>query len=258
MKFKMGKLLNARIDGGVPRIRGLLTTAISLTILLGAFSTYADSIGPEQKDKFTIKNYAKAHLKPTFVDGFDRTGWTILGTGAVLGLMAKQYDEKVKDYFNEKRPMSRSLTDFGNSFGTRYLNVFIAGIQMIWDRSNGLAHIEGLIGTTVMAVSLKKAIHRTRPNGENEDSFPSGHTSAAFTSSGSLSYAYGLKAAIPAYSITALTFLARLQDNKHWLSDVVVATSIGVFWARASGIHHHYLTPIFFNDGGGVQFTLPF
>jgi membrane-associated phospholipid phosphatase len=105
---------------------------------------------------------------------------------------------------------------------------------------------------------MKNGIRRTRPNSENERSFPSGHTATAFASSGSLSYAYGAKAAIPAYTLTSLTMLARMQDNKHWLSDVIVASSIGIFWARSSGIHHHYLSPIILKEGGGVEFTKNF
>ncbi|MCO4794005.1 MAG: phosphatase PAP2 family protein [Bacteriovoracaceae bacterium] len=202
--------------------------------------------------------YIEGHLKPTFKDGFDSNGYLILGTGAVLGLVAHQYDHKVQRWFNSKKRMSTGLTKFGNSFGTRYVNILVAGTQMIWDRSNGLAHLEGLLGTNLMITAMKKSIHRTRPNGENEDSFPSGHTSTAFASSGSLSYAYGWKAAIPAYALTTLTLVSRLEDNKHWLSDLVVATSVGIFWARSSGIHHHYLAPIIFEDGGGVKFSMTY
>lgn len=133
----------------------------------------------EGDTKNPIVRYSKGHLKPTLTDGFDRTGFSILGAGAVLGLVAHQYDHKVKKYFDRKERLGSGLTDFGNSFGTRYLNVLVAGIQMIWDPSNGASHIEGLLGTTVMVLAMKKSIHRTRPNGENEDSFPSGHTSIA-------------------------------------------------------------------------------
>lgn len=225
-----------------------------LTIFI-AFSLPFLSFGQES-EKATLSNYYSGHIKPTFTDGWDATGLTILGVGSLLGIVAHQYDQKVKNYFNREERLGKTLTDFGNSFGTRYVNVMIAGIQMIWDPSNGLAHIEGLLGTTIMVLAMKNSIHRTRPNGENEDSFPSGHTSAAFSSSGSLGYAYGYKAAIPAYLITSLTFLARLEDNKHWLSDLVVATSIGIFWGRASGVHHHYLSPIFLKEGGGVHFSM--
>ena len=247
------------LDFRLLQIIGQLTARTCLlTFLVGNYLFFTTAYAQEMPKKMNVTKYYQSHLRPGFTDGFDSTGYTILATGAALSLVAKQYDEKVKRYFNKKQRLSPSVTDFGNSFGTRYVNVLVAAIQMIWDRSNGLSHIEGLLGTTVMVLAAKKSVHRTRPNGENEDSFPSGHSSIAFTSSGSLSYAYGWKAAVPAYSLTTLTLLARLQDNKHWLSDVVMATSIGVFWARASGIHHNYLSPIILKKGGGIQFTLPF
>lgn len=232
----------------------IFLTAFILIFL--QFSAYGSERKQEKNEKLTVKNYYSGHIKPTFKDGWDRTGFGILATGAILGVVARQYDAKVKNHFNREERLGKTLTDFGNSFGTRYVNIMIAGIQMIWDPSNGLAHIEGLLGTTVMVLAMKNTIHRTRPDGSSEDSFPSGHTSAAFSSSGSLSYAYGMKAAIPAYLITSFTFLARLEDNRHWLSDLVVATSIGIFWGRASGVHHHYLSPILFEDGGGIRFSM--
>ena len=229
----------------------------SIFISSSLFSKESVTVGPPKKE-MTLKKFSKAHLIPALTDGFDTKGVTILGTGALLSLIAHQYDDKVKSYFNKKNRLGSTLTDFGNSFGASYVNIFVAGMQMIWDRSNGMAHFEALAGSTLMTFSMKKSIHRTRPNGENEDSFPSGHTSTAFASSGSLSYAYGMKAAILSYSLTSLTFLARMQDNKHLLSDVIMATAIGVYWSRSSGIHHHYLAPIILKDGGGVEFKYGF
>lgn len=227
-------------------------------LLICVFSLDVKSSEQSVKHSRGLYQYSKTHLIPTMTNGFDLAGLGILGAGAALGLFSHRYDRKVQQFFNEKPRLGSKLASFGNSFGTRYINVAIAGIQMIWDPSNGLAHLEGLLGTTLMITALKQSINRTRPNGENENSFPSGHTSTSFTSSGSLSYAYGTKVSILAYSLSLLTFLARLEDNKHWLSDLVVATSIGIFWGRASGIHHNYLSPIILKKGGGVRFALSF
>ena len=84
-----------------------------------------------EESKMGVIKYSKSHLVPTFKDGFDKNGFIILGSGALLGLVANQYDDKIKRAFNKKSYIGSSLTDFGNSFGTRYLNIAVAGIQMI-------------------------------------------------------------------------------------------------------------------------------
>lgn len=216
-------------------------------------------LAAENEQGTILNNFWNGHFKSTIKDGWDLEGISILGTGALAGYIShKYYDQKVKNHFNKKRRLGETLTDFGNSLGTRYINIIIAAGQMYWDTSNGFSHMESLLYTTILVYPIKMLVHRTRPNGENEDSFPSGHTSGAFASSGSLSYAYGWKAAIPAYTLTSITLLARLEDNKHWLSDVLVATSIGIFCARASGIHHGYLSPIVLKEGGGVAYNYAF
>ncbi len=247
-------------------LRKTILGTAALTVLIGTICPYVEARSPNEVDppasektkeiKPVFRKYLDSHLIPTFTDGFDRSGFVILGAGAVAGILAHQVDDNVNRFFTSKRHASQTITDIGNFFGTRYFNLIAAGVQMIWDPTNGLAHVEGILGANLMVFAMKKSVSRVRPNGKDDDSFPSGHTATAFASSGSLDYAYGTKAAIPAYTLTALTILARLQENEHWFSDVMVATSIGIFWARASGIHHNYLTPIIMKDGGGIRFSL--
>jgi membrane-associated phospholipid phosphatase len=79
---------------------------------------------------------------------------------------------------------------------------------------------------------LKEVIHRERPNGEDNLSFPSGHASNAFTLAAVAERHYGWKAGLPAYTLASLVAVSRLHRNKHYLSDVLAGATLGYIVGR--------------------------
>lgn len=78
--------------------------------------------------------------------------------------------------------------------------------------------------------SLKQITKKTRPNG-NEFSFPSGHTTFAFTNATVLKNEFEESSPLLAYSgysFAVATGTFRMINNKHWLSDVLVGAGIGI------------------------------
>jgi membrane-associated phospholipid phosphatase len=80
--------------------------------------------------------------------------------------------------------------------------------------------------------ALKAAVKRERPNGEDDKSFPSGHTSNAFALAAVAERHYGWKVGVPAYAVASLVAVSRLQRNKHDLSDVVAGAAVGYIVGR--------------------------
>ncbi len=87
--------------------------------------------------------------------------------------------------------------------------------------------------------ALKTTVHRTRPNGSENQSFPSVHSSgAAFFSTAAsqnieaLSWSQGATTAaqIGLGSLTAATAWARVEANQHYPSDVLAGIAIGHFF----------------------------
>lgn len=78
----------------------------------------------------------------------------------------------------------------------------------------------------LMTTSLKYAVDRTRPNG-GPYSFPSGHTSASFTTAAVLHRHFGWKAGAPAFALAGLIGWSRVRDHQHWSSDVVSGATLG-------------------------------
>lgn len=78
--------------------------------------------------------------------------------------------------------------------------------------------------------AVKLVVGRDRPNGDEEaanSSFPSGHAANAFAWAAVLERHYGWKGAVPAYAVASVIGVSRIQENKHWLSDVVGGATLG-------------------------------
>lgn len=83
----------------------------------------------------------------------------------------------------------------------------------------------------LLTTGLKVSVDRTRPTG-GAHGFPSGHTSAAFATAAVLDGHYGWKAGVPAYALASFIGWTRVRDNVHFLSDVVVGSTLGVIVGR--------------------------
>lgn len=76
--------------------------------------------------------------------------------------------------------------------------------------------------------ALKAMISKERPNGQDDDSFPSGHTSVAFQGAAFIHKRYGLKWAVPAYLGASYVGWRRVATDNHYTVDVVAGAAIGI------------------------------
>jgi membrane-associated phospholipid phosphatase len=94
---------------------------------------------------------------------------------------------------------------------------------------------QALIVTEAYTGILKYSVQRPRPDGSDNLSFPSGHTSAAFTLATVAEHHYGWKVGIPAYAAASCIGLSRIESSKHNLSDVVAGAALGIIVGRTVG-----------------------
>ena len=85
--------------------------------------------------------------------------------------------------------------------------------------------------SAIITHGMKNTISKSRPTG-SPNSFPSGHTSLAFTNATVLYNEFSGSSPLLAYSgyafaTTTATF--RVLNNEHWISDVLVGAGIGIF-----------------------------
>ena len=115
--------------------------------------------------------------------------------------------------------------------------------------------IRAQILSTALTQGIKLSVGRTRPNG-GHFSFPSGHASSGFATAAVLQRHLGWKAGVPAYGLAAYIAGSRLQENKHYLSDVVFGAAVGIVSGRTVTIGHgktqFAVSPFAVPGGGGV------
>lgn len=75
-----------------------------------------------------------------------------------------------------------------------------------------------------------------------DNSFPSGHSTVAFSTAAmvALEYPHPLIIPIAAYSLATITALGRINGNRHWGSDVIMGAAIGYFTSRLVFSHNNW------------------
>ncbi len=117
-----------------------------------------------------------------------------------------------------------------------------------------LLSLESVVVSGVFTGTIKYLTHKRRPgaagaedvpwNGpgfSNADlSFPSGHSTCAFAVATIIASEYGDNAIVPplAYCAAALTAMSRVNDNVHWVPDIIIGSAIGHFTARTIVARH--------------------
>ncbi|HEX6995039.1 MAG TPA: phosphatase PAP2 family protein [Gammaproteobacteria bacterium] len=81
------------------------------------------------------------------------------------------------------------------------------------------------VGATLL---LKSVVDDERPDGSDDDAFPSGHASMAFQAAGFLHRRYGARKAWPAYVLAGFVGWSRVDADEHDEADVVAGAALGV------------------------------
>lgn len=96
--------------------------------------------------------------------------------------------------------------------------------------NRGLWQLGGEMAATVAATQALKYAFKdgdwgTRPDGGSK-SFPSGHTSTACAGAAYLGERYGWQQAAPAYAVSAWVAYIRVNEDKHYVRDVVAGCAL--------------------------------
>lgn len=221
---------------------------------------------PMKPDRITgdyIKDYfadcGKILASPAKWDGRD---W--LNTGMVIGVTSGLFfaDADVRNLARRnKSAVGDAGAAVGNVLGNPLYTLPPLGLFYLYGHLNedlkarraSLLAVESLAISGAFTWALKVTAQRPRPfSGESPGawngpslrmsgtSFPSGHTTAAFSIASVLAEEYGNQSYVPpiAYGLATLTGLARIYDDKHWASDVFFGGAIGYFVGKAVVSYH--------------------
>ena len=146
--------------------------------------------------------------------------------------------KRMEGYFRDhSKPAIHEVGDvMGNLFfaGPAVGAAFVAGrfSEDAKFRSFSYSLAQGFIVDQSIVIGLKYAVSSERPNHESSTSFPSGHTSIAFTSATIASRYYGRKIGIPAYLLAGFIGYSRMADRAHRFTDVVAGAAVGYIVGR--------------------------
>ncbi len=169
--------------------------------------------------------FSTSNIKPLVIGG--------IATGAALTV-----DDQIEEYVLEKRRLDE-LGNIGHVLANRATLGAASGLLLLSSylgeknrfKTVSFDFAQGLVIETLLVHGMKAAIARERPNGENKNAFPSGHTSAAFMVTGVVSHHYPA-ATLPGYIVATLIGLSRLERTKHHLSDVIAGATMGYIIGR--------------------------
>ncbi len=196
-----------------------------------------------------------------------------LFVGSSLTLTARAADHDVQAALADK---ATGIGDVGDAVGSRFVvlgaitTVFAVGQLTPNDKFRAVTFdlAQGFVINGIITTALKRSFSRMRPDSTNHHSFPSGHTSAGFTIATILARHIGPEAAVPAVLAATFIGISRIEDNEHYLADVLAGATLGYIVGRTVTQHlvaddaHEPATlsisPFVVTRGGGLMLAVRF
>ena len=196
----------------------------------------------------------------------DESNQWLLGKAAIAALGATQIDMKVKDYVQSHKILSDPISHFGDEMGGNWghwilwSSIFISSKIKKDSNKKFMSKIQystlAMVSNGLITVGMKEAFGRERPNGSCCDSFPSGHTSHSFTMASIANELYGKNIGLISYGLATLVAVSRMNDNKHYLSDVIFGAGLGTAVGRAFAKNYQKLEETNIQVGFSSQMAL--
>lgn len=152
------------------------------------------------------------------------------------------FDQFQEDMAKDK-PMG-DLAHFGDYMGQLIPNLTYMG-GMYWHYKKyksqnslrrSLLMFKATLYSGLTTGIIKRIANEKRPHGGDRLSFPSGHTTTAFAFASIVGLEHSKTWGIAAYTLAGIVGFSRMNDNAHYLHDVVFGATIGM--AYGYSLHH--------------------
>jgi hypothetical protein len=185
-------------------------------------------------------------------------GLVSLGNNAIRNL-----DYTTKAELQEDHPLFANHLDNYMQFApmAALYGLNLAGIK----GKHGFIDQTGLyiLSFGIMGVStgtVKRLADRSRPDGSNNYSFPSGHTANAFAAAEFLNREYRDVSpwiGYAGYTVATATGVLRMYNNRHWLSDVIAGAGFGIAATKIAYLVYPHLRSLLVRQHGRHYAMVP-
>jgi len=200
-----------------------------------------------------------------------KSTWVILGIGLASAGLAHIADDDIQEHYADSdgvgwmkpgKYLGSFYVQLGTASGLYLIGRYAMKPSVAGGRTNKISHlgfdmVRALVVSQALTQGFKYATQRDRPTGEC-CSFPSGHASAAFATASVLERHLGYRGAWPTFAIASYVAASRLADNRHFLSDVVFGSALGIAsgWTVVGrhGRSEYAMVPV--PTRGGVMLSL--
>ncbi|MCF6222212.1 MAG: phosphatase PAP2 family protein [Flavobacteriaceae bacterium] len=159
----------------------------------------------------------------------------LIGTGLIINYSNGSIGKE-----NLQRNILKNFPDFKTNADDFLLFVpvitmYTADIFKVKSKNDAFTQTKYLaiagLTNSLITIGIKTLTKEMRPDGSDNDSFPSGHTSNAFVMATVLHHEFidtNPWLAFSGYLFATTTGVFRVLNNKHWVSDVLVGAGIGI------------------------------
>lgn len=192
------------------------------------------------------------------------TAGLLIGGGVAALALHTDADDRARTSVLKQPVIEPGLAKFGNTYGNYPQPI---GAIAVWGlgkatrqasmEATGAVLIRAQLLNGILTQAIKVGAQRERPNGGNH-SFPSGHTSATFTTAAVLQARHGWAVGLPAYALGGIVAWSRVRSNHHWVSDVVFGAALGTAAGHAAnrGAKRQWsVVPVKTTGGAAVYFV---
>ncbi len=236
------------------RLRWIKVTLVATIIISALSATEAaaqQSLPPSpENNNSQIRNFAGSSQsinQPFFTDLQDDFSYlfrqrdfyeVVVSLGLAPFIFKYQFDNEPPEFTEHWKPskFADNFFELGESLGSPLYPLAASALIFTFSgkrqnsslRSFASDLLRAQIFNGLVTTSIKGIVNRKRPDG-TPYSYPSGHTSTAFTSAGVLYHHFGARVGIPAYIAASYVGLSRLQENKHYVTDIAAGAIIGTY-----------------------------
>jgi membrane-associated phospholipid phosphatase len=160
--------------------------------------------------------------------------------GGAMALAVHPLDDNIHDYFETGGSTAKTFFKPGAILGQSYTLFSAATIVYATGRLKdqprvshvGMDLLQALLISEGMTQLIKVSVQRERPDGSSNNSFPSGHAADTFAFATALERHLNWRYVVPAYAFSSYVAFSRVPADRHWFSDAMFGTAVGIIAGR--------------------------